>query len=298
LSADAVPPNRSPEQRAANLLAAAGFEFDSVMPVPHSESNSVYACHGKLAGATIRCYLKVGDRAVHCLANERKALQHVRVYGIRVPTVIAALDRGDPPFLLLSEVRGVMLWDLIDPRRARRATDSALQHLRTYGATLAQIHAIQPSDWVDHPRAELEDVAALESAADDRRRRLVEWLTAHRPARINKTFIHGDFNTANVLIDADAPAGVIDWEFAGLGWKEYELAWALRARLDFLNTPEERDAILSGYSSTGSFGAEQLRWCEVLNYLQFAQWTHATNPAYSEFALAHAENARDAASGQ
>ena len=282
---------RKPEAL-ANLALPANLELDSATPVAHAESHSVYACRGRLSGAAIGCYLKVADRGHRSLANEREALEYVRARGIRAPTVLAAFDERDPPSLLLSELRGVMLWDLIDPRRARGDMESVLSYLRTYGATLAEIHAIHPTNWAAHPRANLESITSLDSSADRRRARIIEWLAAGRPSQIQPSFVHGDFNTANVLIDGDA-AGVIDWEFAGRGWKEYEIAWALRARLHFLNTPEERSAILSGYSSLGSFDADQLRWCEVLNYLQFAQWTLDTNSRYSEFALARAEHARD-----
>src|SRR5262249_25149820 len=152
----------------------------------------------------------------------------------------------------LSKVRGVMLWDLIDPRRAHHDRASVLRHLRTYGEALARVHALDPADWADQPRSRLETTADLADESDPRVQGLVGWLDAHRPSGIQQSFVDGDFNTANVLIDGDSPAGVIDWEFAGRGWKEYEIAWALRARIHFLNTSEERDAILSGYMSSGS----------------------------------------------
>ena len=82
-------------------------------------------------------------------------------------------------------------------------------------------------------------------------------------------------------------SGLIDWEFAGIGWKEYEIAWALRARIHFLNSTAERDAILSGYSSGGRYNPDQLRWCEVLNYVHFAYWN--SNTDYEAFALGRAE---------
>jgi aminoglycoside phosphotransferase (APT) family kinase protein len=85
-------------------------------------------------------------------------------------------------------------------------------------------------------------------------------------------------------------SGVLDWEFAGIGWKEYELAWALRARIHFLNSAAERDAVLSGYQSEGGYDAEQLRWCEVLNYLHFAYWSRDSNSDYCPFALTRAES--------
>jgi aminoglycoside phosphotransferase (APT) family kinase protein len=124
---------------------------------------------------------------------------------------------------------------------------------------------------------------------EDRRfRELVQWLYDNEPPDKNLVFVHGDFNTANVLISNGAVSGVLDWEFAGIGWKEYELAWALRARTRFLNSAEERAAVLTGYESTGTYDASQLRWCEVLNYLHFAGWSRRNTSDYCSFALSRA----------
>ena len=280
------------ETSLANLKLPKALVLDSAVRVADAETNSVYACRGRLGGIATECYLKIADRGARSLANERDTLRRLRDCAIRVPAVIADCVEHDPPFLLLAKVHGASLLDLIDPRRARRDVETVLGHLRTYGETLAAVHAIDPGGWAEQPRSRLETVASIDGELDPRVQRLVEWLEAHRPSRAERAFVHGDFNTANVLIDADGSAGVIDWEFAGRGWKEHELAWALRARLHFLNTPAERAAILEGYASSGTFDAEQLQWCEVLTYVQFAQWTRATNAAYSEFALARAESMR------
>ncbi|MDJ0848875.1 MAG: hypothetical protein QNK04_10895 [Myxococcota bacterium] len=53
----------------------------------------------------------------------------------------------------------------------------------------------------------------------------------------------------------------------------------------------EGDAILSGYLGAGSYDPEQLRWCEVLNYLHFACWSRPTGGEYESFALDRAESA-------
>jgi hypothetical protein len=41
--------------------------------------------------------------------------------------------------------------------------------------------------------------------------------------------------------------------------KEYELAWSLRARRHFLSSPVEREAILAGYGSSGTYDAATRR---------------------------------------
>jgi len=81
----------------------------------------------------------------------------------------------------------------------------------------------------------------------------------------------------------------VDWEFAGSGWREYDLAWMLRARTSFLNTQAERDAILEGYLKHASYDEDALLWCEALNYLHFAYWTREDEPAYTSFAIEKAQ---------
>jgi len=274
----------------ADLQLPTGLELVTAEPILQSQTtNSVYFCRGRLMGSDLECYLKRSDRATQSIGNEGAILEHLRTSAIPVPNVLAF---GGPPkpYLLLSRLPGTMLWDLIDPRRSAYRKDTVLRHLELYGATLARIHALDV-DWSDQRRSNLEGPIGPEEGQDARSRQLMDWLSANRPPQVRRSFVHGDYNTANVMIEGSQVGGVLDWEFAGVGWKEYEIAWALRARVDFLNSRAERDAILSSYQSSGSFDANQLRWCEVLNYLHFAHWTRQSNPGYSEFALARAESA-------
>ena len=101
--------------------------------------------------------------------------------------------------------------------------------------------------------------------------------------------MHGDLNTASVLFQDRIVTGVVDWEFAGTGWREYDLAWVLRARKAFLNTLEERQAILAGYGEHTLYDADALRWCEVLNYLHFAYWCKDETPADASFFIEKAQ---------
>ncbi len=127
-----------------------------------------------------------------------------------------------------------------------------------------------------------------EDAADPRFRTLVNWLGSHEVAPRDYVFVHGDYNTANILCKDGIISGLVDWEFAGRGWKEYELAWMLRARMTFLNTSAEREAFLAGYCRNGHYDPKALRWCEVLNYLHDAYDSQKINSPYFDFSLARA----------
>jgi aminoglycoside phosphotransferase (APT) family kinase protein len=51
------------------------------------------------------------------------------------------------------------------------------------------------------------------------------WLDAHRPPPVPLTLIHGDFQTANLLVTPDAAWGVVDWEFARIGDPREDLGY-------------------------------------------------------------------------
>ena len=276
----------------ADLQLPPHLNLESADPVQSAGTNSVFFCRGRLRGSEVTGYLKVADRGVESVANERAILERIHATEIPVPAVVAF---GGPPkqFLFLASVPGETLWDLIDPRKSDYRKAAVTRNLQAYGATLGQIHGLA-IDWSDQRRTWLERLIGDERGSDPRSQALVAWLVANRPTRIQRTFVHGDFNTANVLIQRGAISGVLDWEFAGTGWKEYEIAWALRARVHFLNSIAERDAILSGYERYGHFEPTQLRWCEVLNYVHFANWAADSDPSYREFALARAETAAGA----
>ena len=276
-----------PKRLLRELGLPKGLELDLAEMSPFGETNSVYLCEGRFRGSFVEAFLKIADRTTQSLENERFVLDRVSVSDIPVPFVITS-GGGSKPFLLLSKLRGIMLWDRIDPHRAHYEKTSVIENLRAYGEMLARIHALE-FDWPAQPRARFEGLIGEENVAESQFQNLVAWIDQNPQEPTRRTFVHGDFNTANVLVDGGAISGVIDWEFAGLGWKEYELAWALRARIHFMNSAAERDAVLSGYQTSGRFDERQLQWCEVLNYLHFAYWSGDSNPEYRRFALARAE---------
>jgi aminoglycoside phosphotransferase (APT) family kinase protein len=217
------------------------------------------------------------------LSNEQAVLTALKNTDIPVPGVIwYGSERNE--VLIVEAIVGQMIWDYIDPRRESYDREKAHLYLHAYGKSLAQIHNLDIT-WSPQKRLGLYGFIGEEKIEDERFRRLVAWIKDNNMVYPGHVFVHGDFNTASVLIQDDSISGVIDWEFAGRGWREYDLAWALRARSVFLNTEAERDAILDGYRQCSTHDEEALRWCEVLNYLHFAYWSKEKEPAYTSFAL-------------
>lgn len=260
-----------------------GLKLSSVERVTIGETNDVYRCKGEFHARTVDAYVKIAKQASHCLSNEKAVLDALVPGAIPAPRV---LWYGETPkaILVVESLPGHMVWDYIDPRRSLHDKDKAPTYLQAYGRCLAAIHNL-PLPWASQKRARLCNLIGEESVEDEGFVTLVSWLQEHAPQNRDEVFVHGDLNTASVLFCDDSLSGVIDWEFAGRGWREYDLAWVLRARTAFLNTLAERSAILEGYREHASYDEDALRWCEVLNYLHFAYWSKEEEPAYTSFAI-------------
>jgi aminoglycoside phosphotransferase (APT) family kinase protein len=263
------------------------LELDSAIKDARGETNDVFRCDGRLEGRPVTVWVKVGRGANIGLANEAEVLRALATSSIPAPALLWHEGTGRA-YIVLEDLPGEPLCDWIDPRSRSYDRDSVTRRLEQCGRLLARIHSLS-IDWRAQGRHRLEGLIGEEKLDDARFRELVAWLEKRRPATKTQVFVHGDYHTASVLFDEAEITGVIDWEFAGTGWREYELAWALRARLTFLNTGAEREAFLRGYTSRAQFDHTALRWCEILNYLHFALWDRETVPEYTAFALDRAE---------
>jgi len=262
------------------------FKFDSVEKNDIGETNDVFRCVGEWDDRPVTAYVKVSKHRQLSLVNEWRVLRALAHTGLPVPVVLwYGGEQND--VLITGAAPGYMIWDYIDPRRRLYDEEEALRRLHAYGECLARVHNLDVT-WSPQTRTRLCGFIGEERVDDERFRRLVSWVESNSDISPGQVFVHGDFNTASVLFDGDAVSGIVDWEFAGQGWREYDIAWALRARLYFLNTTSERDAILDGYRQHASFDEDALRWCEVLNYLHFAYWCRNHEPAYTAFALEQA----------
>jgi aminoglycoside phosphotransferase (APT) family kinase protein len=137
---------------------------------------------------------------------------------------------------------GIVL-DFVDGPQlgAHAATADDAEQRRLAGQlaeTLAAVHAIGPDGLPDScRRAESWDgyvdglIAAwrrLEAEHVERNpflRYVACWLEAHKPPPAPLTLVHGEFQTGNVMLDAQGRMLVIDWEFAHVGDPRVDLGW-------------------------------------------------------------------------
>jgi Ser/Thr protein kinase RdoA (MazF antagonist) len=163
-------------------------------------------------------------------------------------------------------VEGELLGDVV---ARETAADTNARHFARMGAIMAAMHD-QATGWIppagfqrhavdadglmgpeprwgpfwDHPIFSAGERDMLLAARD----RLHAALTRYgKPAR-TFSLIHADLHPRNVLIDG-AHAAVIDFDDAGFGWHQYDLAVALVAYQDHANFATFRDACITGYRS-------------------------------------------------
>lgn len=160
------------------------------------------------------------------------------------------------PFFVMSRVEGLVppdvmpytfganwLFDASDDQRSglQATTVEAIAALHAIDGAASRLPFLErrrPGDshlrrHVAHTRAWY-DMVAREGATSPLVERGFDWLDAHWPAHESPTVLSwGDARIGNVLYDDFAPAALLDWEMAGLGPCELDLAWITYAHLVF-----------------------------------------------------------------
>ena len=145
---------------------------------------------------------------------------------------LSGADLGAPALIsdyvagpqLLSHLRGV--GEEEQRRLALRLAETiAVVHVEG-GAAPASMD--RPVSWDAYIDSFVESWRALEAAYPEHNpfiRWVAAWLDSHRPVPAPLTLVHGEFQTANVMLDGDGGMRVIDWEYAHIGDPRIDLGW-------------------------------------------------------------------------
>ncbi|MFN2562176.1 MAG: phosphotransferase family protein [Jatrophihabitans sp.] len=175
---------------------------------------------------------------------------------VPVPTMFWNEPSAEPvgaPFFVMSRVEGqvppdVMPYNFGDnwlfdasPVQQRRLQDATVD-------VLVALHEMAPPHWlgfpdgagdtplrrhVAHTRAWYDFVAA-DGARSPLVEQAFEWVDANWPAVEGPPVVSwGDSRIGNVLYQDFAPAAVLDWEMAGIGPRELDVAWLVHAHRGF-----------------------------------------------------------------
>ena len=237
------------------------YRVERVLDYPHA-GNDVFHAAGVHDLRSCNAYIKVERQTGADVKNEI--------------AVLRSLPYDKMPRLLDWSLEAPV-FDVTEERPGRRLSailqdappGASLRYMAPYGAELARIHGLDMAwepvkhrRFFDRPGPEhirrygLEDLAAL--------------LDSCPPGGESRCFVHGDFHYANVLWQDGAVSAVLDWELAGAGVREFDMAWAvlLRPGQRFLDTPEEIEAFLAGYGARQSFS----RRAFAHYYIRAALW--------------------------
>lgn len=269
-----------------------GLAIAEIVGYPHA-GNDVFACRGALDGRCLDFYLKVARHRDADLANEAAALRVLHGMDLPVPIVLAEGTHAARQYLAVSAMPGRRLSAHLAGPEAAHYRSRLPEMLREMGRNLARIHAL-PILWrpVKARRQHGFPVAVDNNPFRERILAAVEGLRASRPLPSAGVFVHGDHHYANLLWEADAISGVLDWELCGQGWREFDLAWAvvLRPSQTFLTTDAEMQAFLDGYCETAEYDRDAFRWCRALIYCHFLGISDTWEDAeYSRVALSALE---------
>lgn len=201
--------------------------------------------------------------------------------------VMSRVDGQVPPDLLPYNFGDSWLFSAA-PSHQRTLQDATVD-------VLAELHGMEPPAFLqfDEPgdtalrRHVAHTLAWYEYvAADGVRSPLIErafgWLDEHWPHESDPVTCWGDSRIGNVIYGPDfRPAAVLDWEMAGLGPRELDVAWCIYSHRGFEDIAHalglagmphflRRDDVVERYQRQTGYELRELDFYEVYSAIQFA----------------------------
>ena len=253
------------------------FKPLEILGYPHA-GNDVFYVRGLYHGRQINAYIKAARQRGADIGNEISILSQLRS-PVTPPVVDFCLD--GTPFIVTQALPGERLSTIVGENSALES----LLYLEEYGAALARIHRldVQAAHVKDRKFFHAPPDAVLEALEFENLKGLFP--SAEEPA--NTCFCHGDFHYANILWAEHQISGILDFELAGYGNKEFDIAWSLfrRPGQKFLRTEAELQTFLKGYRQFGTCDTEAVKTYMAQCYVYFLQFC-SDNAEYCAYARA------------
>lgn len=202
------------------------IEFNKIISYPPA-GNDVFECIGKYKGEKVNFIVKSERGTFADFDNEIKIL-NLKKNDFKVPIVIENGIINDHVYIILTKIEGEKLSDIF--KEDKNADKN--KYLYNYGQELAKIHKYK----INWSRAKMRNINYVPRKKaykdfDEWKLKVINYLKETKPKSIKyNTFIHGDFHYGNILWDNYNITGILDWKYAGLGFKEQDIAWALILR--------------------------------------------------------------------
>jgi aminoglycoside phosphotransferase (APT) family kinase protein len=264
---------RSPPPRGALAWAeeAIGGRVISARALRGGLSSAVHALTVELAGGrtrqvVLRRYVRpeLNEEEPDIAEREARVLPLLDTVDVPTPAFIAADLSGSVPAILMSYLPGKVEWSPAD-------TDHWLAGL---ASLLPPIHAARlPAPGVIRPFAPYYQASY---APPDWARRPEVWKRGleifHGPAPDEPSvFIHRDFHPGNVLWEAGALSGVVDWQAASIGPPSADVAHCRANLWDYgIELADRFTAIWERLT-----GARYHPWADVMSILGDLDWLRA-----------------------
>lgn len=240
-------------------------QIQEILGYPHA-ANQVFHVKGLRDGEAGYYYLKY---AHHADANLHNEVTVIRALDSPLAPQIVEYDAEGDQYELTEQIEGQRLSVIL----AEAGTENALGYLYEYGETLAKLHGAAGC-FPEAPHRIFHDIPDVEYFARLGMEDVFDWLTANRPGEIHRCFVHGDFHYANILWKNGHISGILDFELAGMGNREFDIAWSLilRPGQKFMQTEAELEEFLAGYASAGECDLALIRYYMVLIYARFLKF--------------------------
>lgn len=255
-------------------------EIESIVSYPHA-GNDVIECIGAVDKGRANFFVKFERHRDADFENEIYFLNKLQqAASLKIPKVIETGRHQGINYLVLEKLPGARISFILDKYAANTSA-----YCNRFGYSLGEIHSLTFTERLAkgrkiHNLPENPQNDPFIAAARC-------WLEGNAPASVNEAFIHGDHHYANLLWADDCISGILDWELAGWGNKELDLAWAVipRPGQQFFKSRYEEDEILSGYCRVNHFDLKAYRYYKVLHLTHFYRIS-ADEPDYQTWVRA------------
>lgn len=223
-------------------------------------------------------YLKTGIKGVEF---EKYILRKLKNTNIPIPGLVTQIENVTG--MVTVEIHGQPVHRIKNLSKKNR-----LNVLYEMGKCLAEIHCKK----VDMPNKAKFVWDKVEFVKTKKKNSVLKWLKENSDFPKEFVFVHGDYQMENVLINGADVAAVIDWEFAGQGIKEMDIAWAVTVRqnCDIYSDEKDVNAFVSGYLSVNSINEKALRWYRVKCMLFFYEMVQGEDEEYASDLLRKIKN--------
>ena len=259
-------PNKWRETIDPFTLKFKNFILKEILGYPHA-GNDVFYVKGIYNNEETYAFIKVNRQKGADVKNEIEVLNKIHLDNT---PIFIDYDK-EMTFRVSIALTGERLTQILTDN----TNLESLEYLEKYGKKLGEIHLItgdfnnvKDRRFFHIPSKEYFEENGLDLS-------IYEYLNSNKPEVINYCFCHGDFHYANILWENKHISGILDFELAGIGNKEFDIAWAiiLRQGQKFLKTNVEIEKFLKGYNSVNYCNFNYVKYYMILIYVWFYEFS-------------------------